>query len=225
VLTVLDPQWDLSDISGLQQHVSEILAEYPILDTIFINAGIQRSFSLLDPKTTSLESISSEINVNLTVPALLMHLFVPHLVKIASAGSPANLLVTSLTLAYFPFPFYPAYCASEAGIHGFCVTLREQLSFAPDTIQQNLNVVEVVPPYTDTELDSEHRSTITAIQGENALTPMPLADYISEAYTSLNELDQEGQMKKEIGVGFAQTAVEMWKGSFGASIESMGIRC
>ncbi|PCG99794.1 Short-chain dehydrogenase/reductase SDR [Penicillium occitanis (nom. inval.)] len=218
-------QWDLADIAGLEQHVSQIIAEYPTLDTIFINAGIQKSFSLLDPNTTSLESISSEISVNLTIPALLMHLFVPHLMQMASAGNAANLLVTSSTLAYFPFPFYPAYCASKAGVHGLCIALREQLGFLPDTIQKNLNLVEVVPPYTDTGLDSEHRSAVTAMQGENALAPMPLAEYIDKAYPSLNELDQEGQMKKEVAVGFAQTAVDMWRGSFGASIEGMGIRC
>lgn len=225
-LTVLGRhQWDLSDIAGLQQHVSDITAEYPTLDTIFINAGIQRSFSLLDSKTTSLESISSEISVNLTVPALLMHLFVPYLMNIASNGKSANLLVTSSTLAYFPFPFYPAYCASKAGVHGLCITLREQLGFAPETIQKNLNLVEVVPPYTDTGLDAEHRSTVAAMQGDNALAPMPLAEYIDKAYTSLNELDEQGQMKKEVAVGFAETAVGMWRESFGASLESMGIRC
>lgn len=217
--------WDVSDIAGLERHVSEIIAEYPTLDTVFINAGIQRSFSFLDPKTTSIESISSEININLTVPALLIHLFVPHLMKIASAGNPANLLVTSSTLAYFPFPFYPAYCASKAGIHGLCVTLREQLGFTPDIIRKNLNLVEVVPPYTDTELDSQHRSAVTEMQGEHAVVPMPLAEYIEKAYPSLNELDQEGQMKREVGVGLSQTGIEMWRGSFGAAIEGMGIHC
>jgi short-subunit dehydrogenase involved in D-alanine esterification of teichoic acids len=221
----LDSKWDVSDITKLQQHVSELTAEYPTLETIFINAGIQNSFSFLYPQTTSVESISSEINVNLTVPALLMHLFVPHLMKIASAGKPANLLVTSSTLAYIPFPFYPAYCAAKAGVHGLCIALREQLGFAPEEIRKNLNLVEVVPPYTDTGLDSNHRSSVAAIQGDNAITPMPLTEFIEKAYPSLNELDQEGQMKKEVGVGFGEMAVDIWRGSFGKSLEGMGIYC
>jgi short-subunit dehydrogenase involved in D-alanine esterification of teichoic acids len=144
---------------------------------------------------------------------------------IASAGKPANLLVTSSTLAYTPLPFYPAYCASKAGVHAMCIALREQLGFAPDPIRHNLCLVEVVPPYTDTALDVEHRAATIAMQGDNPVVPMPLAEYIDKAYNSLNEIDEHGRLKKEVAVGFAQVNVNTWRGSFGKTIESMGIDC
>ncbi|KAH8695407.1 hypothetical protein BGW36DRAFT_429287 [Talaromyces proteolyticus] len=218
-------QWDIADIAGLQTHVSEIIAAYPTLDTVFINAGIQKCFSMLDPSTTSIDSIASEISINLTAPTLLTHLFIPHLMAIASAGKPANLLVTSSSIGYTPLPFYPAYCASKAGVHAMCISLREQLGFAPELVRRNLCLVEVVPPYTDTALDTEHREATIAMQGENPVVPMPLKEYIDQAYKSLNELNEHDRLKKEVAVGFGQVNVDIWRQSFGKVLEGMGFEC
>ena len=97
----------------------------------------------------------------------------------------------------------------------------------PETIQNNLSVVEVVPPYTDTGLDAQHRETVVEMQGgkDKAFPPMPLEEYLEKAFTSLDELDRNGKLKKEIGVGVGQTGVETWRGSFGKILEGMGIDC
>ena len=105
--------------------------------------------------------------------------------------------------------------------------LRQQLNHVPETIQKNLSVVEVVPPYTDTGLDAQHRETTIELQGgkDKAFPPMPLAKYLEEAFASLNELDGNGKLKKEVGIGFGQMGVETWRGSFGKILEGMGIDC
>lgn len=54
---------------------------------------------------------------------------------------------------------------------------------------------------------------------------MPLADYIDQAFASLVELDDEGNLKKEVGVGFGQMGIETWRASFGKALEGMGVKC
>ncbi|PWY82035.1 NAD(P)-binding protein [Aspergillus heteromorphus CBS 117.55] len=221
-------EWDIRDIQGLPAKVARIITAYPTLDTVFINAGIQRCFSLLEAPTTSTvtenQSLADEIQVNLTAPILLARAFLPHLLVRATANQPAALLVTSSSLAFHPLPFYPVYCATKAAIHAFLVTLREQLGFAPANIQQALSVVEVVPPYTDTELDAASRAHTVAMQGgpEKAFAPMPLGEYIEAAWARLNAPAEDGKLPKEVGVGFGEMGVSVWRDSFGKSLEGMG---
>lgn len=200
---------------------------YPELDTVFVTAGVQRALSLLDPSSSSVESITTEINANLTAPILLARLFVPVLVARAAAGSPANLLLTSSTLGYLPVGFYPVYCSTKAAIHTFAIAARQQLGHAPEAVRQNFSLVEVVPPYVDTDLDAAHREATIAAQGgkDKAFLPMPLADYIDEVFKGLDKLDEQGKLKKEVGVGFGQVAVDTWRGSLGNIVQSFGVDC
>jgi short-subunit dehydrogenase involved in D-alanine esterification of teichoic acids len=46
----------MSDLVSLPTVVAQIL-DFPTLDTVFINAGIQKSYSLFDPSTTNADSI------------------------------------------------------------------------------------------------------------------------------------------------------------------------
>ncbi|ESZ99287.1 hypothetical protein SBOR_0328 [Sclerotinia borealis F-4128] len=220
-------QWDITNFGEMQHQVTDILKLHPTLDTVFINAGIQKSFSLLDPSTSTPGDVVSEINSNLTAPVLLTQLFVPHLFSLASAGKHANLLLTSSSLAFFPMAFYPVYCPTKAAIHSFLVILRQQLSFASEAAQKHFSVVEIVPPYTDTGLDSEHRELVDQMQGGSAkaFKPMPLGEYMEKVFESLNEVDAEGKLKKEVGVGFGQMGVDTWRGSFGQALEGMGLKC
>lgn len=143
----------------------------------------------------------------------------------ATAGHPAALLATSSSLAYVPLGYYPAYCATKAGIHAFIVSVRAQVRAAPEAVQKNLSVVEIVPPYVDTGLDAEHRAEIVAMQGgaDTAFPAMPLEEYIEQVFAGLEEVDAEGRLKKEIGVGFGQIGIDTWRGSFGKILEGMGI--
>ncbi|PYH88280.1 NAD(P)-binding protein [Aspergillus ellipticus CBS 707.79] len=219
--------WDITDSATLSTHVADILASHPTLDTVFVNAGIQRSFSMLDSSISTPESITSEIQANLTAPILISRAFLPHLLARASAGHPANLLITSSSIGYFPLPFYPVYCATKAAIHAFLVSLRAQVGFAAPDIQRNLSVVEVVPPYTDTGLDAAHRARIMAMQGgpDKAFAPMPLDEYIDAALPRILTPGPDGKLPKEVGVGFGQVGVDAWRGAFGPGLEGMGLNC
>ncbi|KAI1747608.1 NAD(P)-binding protein [Xylaria castorea] len=194
---------DLADLASLPAIVTQILKDFPTLDTVFINGGIQKYYDLFNPATTSADQIIHEITVNLTAPNLLARLFAPHLLALAESGSKSNIFITSSSIAYIPLGFYPTYCAAKAGVHAFTKCFRQQLSFAGEEACKNMNIVEVVPPYVDTGLDHEHREFTVAIQGgeDKASPPITLDDYIDRFFATLEKPEPDGSFKKEIGVG------------------------
>ncbi|KAI1135542.1 NAD(P)-binding protein [Hypoxylon sp. FL0543] len=217
-------EFDISDLAAIPANVNSILKEFPNLDSVIINAGIQKSFNFFD-QSSNAEQIVGEITTNLTAPTLLVRSFVPHLSELAKAGIKTNLFITSSSIAYFPLGFYPAYCSSKAGIQTLAKVLRQQLSFAPSEVKKNMNVVEIVPPYVDTGLDGEHREMVNAMQGgaDKAFPAMPLAEYIDQFFKSFEQLDVDGSFKKEIAVGFGQQVVDIWRDSFGKVYEQYGL--
>lgn len=218
-------QMDNTDLASLPGKVEEILTTFPDLDTIFLNAGMQASFSFFHPSSTSEDAIVNEITTNLTSPIILTRLFMPHLQAVAQSGKPANLLITTSGLAYIPFGFYPVYCPTQAAKHSFAVALRQQVASAGEEIHKNLAVVEIAPPYVDTPLDANHRVQVNEMQGgaDKALPPMALEEYLDKSINGLKELDAKGRPKKEIGVGFSQQGIDAWRGAFGPVLEGLGI--
>ena len=216
---------DVSDLSSLPCHVDELLKKFPDLDTVFLNAGIQVSFSFLDASTSSSEAVTNEINTNLTGPMILTHLLLPHLQTVASKGKSANLLFTGSGLAFIPLGVYPVYCPTMAAKHSFAVCLRQQIASADVNVQKNLAIQEIAAPYVDTDLDANHRDFVTAAQGGpgKAMPAMPLKGFLDKALQGMEELDEKGRPKKEVGVGFSQTGIDTWRGSFGKALEGMGI--
>ncbi|KAI0836247.1 NAD(P)-binding protein [Hypoxylon sp. FL0890] len=184
----------------------------------------EKSFNFFD-QSTSAEQITGEITTNLMASTLLVRLFAPYLSELAKAGIKTNLFITSSSIAYFPLGFYPAYCSSKAGVHTLAKVLRPQLSFAPSEVKQNMNLVEIVPPYVDTGLDEEHREVVNAIQGgsDEAFRPMPLAEYIEKFFKNLEQLDPYGSFKKEIAVGFGEQVIDIWRGSLGKLYEQSSL--
>ena len=146
-----------------------------------------------------------EINSNLTAPLLLARLFLQHLQSLASTGTRANILITGSSLGYIPSSFYPVYCPTKAAIYSFCIVLRQQLAYALEAIKTNLHVVETVTPYTNTDLDEEHHVVSVEMQGgpDKAFKPMPLYEYVHQAFECLEAMDRDERIKKEVVVGLS----------------------
>ena len=214
---------DAADLVSLPRQVDEIVKAFPDLDTVFLNAGIQTSFSFFDPSSTSDDAIMNEITTNLTSPIILTRLFMPQLQSIAQSGKPANLLITTSGLAYISFGFYPVYCPTQAAKHSFAVALRQQINDAGPEVQENLAVMEIAPPYVDTALDANHRAQVNAQGGSTLVPPIALEEYLDKSMAGLNELDAKGRPKKEVGVGIAQGGIDVWRGAFGPMLERLGI--
>ncbi|KAI0547730.1 NAD(P)-binding protein [Xylaria curta] len=216
---------DLADPASFPAIMAQILKDFPTLDTVFINGGIQKCYDLFDPATTSANQIIHEITVNLTAPNLLAQLFAPHLLALAKSGSKSNIFITSSSIAYIPLSFYPTYCAAKAGVHTFTKCFRQQLSFVGEEASKNMNIVEVVPPYVDTGLDHAHRKFTVAMQGgeDKATPPITLDHYIDQFFASLEQLEPDGSFKKEIGVGFGEMSAGLWRSTFEKVYEEMGL--
>jgi short-subunit dehydrogenase involved in D-alanine esterification of teichoic acids len=201
------------------------LEKYPDIDTVILMAGIMKNFSFFDPSTSTDKTVTSEIDTNLTAPIILSRTLIPALSKGAAEGKKRNLIFVTSGLAYIPFGFYPVYCPTKAAIHTFCLTLRQQLNFAPEAIKNNLSICELAPPYVDTDLDVDFREDINKILGDHAPPPMPLEKYLDQAMQGLSEVGN-GKMKKEVAVpGFSELGVKTWRESFGEVIKGMGVDC
>lgn len=78
-------KWDITDLPSIPNTVQKILKDHPDLDTVFINAGVQRQQNLLDHNSTTDDELTTEITTNFTSVVLLTHAFLPHLAKRAAS--------------------------------------------------------------------------------------------------------------------------------------------
>ncbi|KAK5994067.1 putative oxidoreductase DltE [Cladobotryum mycophilum] len=214
--------WDMTDLENLQNHVKGILTDYPKLDSVFINGAIQNYYQMFEQPPDAKE-ITRELTTNLTAPILIAHTFTAHLLTLARSGTKTNLFLTSSSLAYFPVPFYPAYCSAKAGIASFTKILRMQLQHSDPG--GNMNVVEVVPPYVDTPLNATHRDQTDELQGgpDKAVQPMPLAEYIDKLFANLEQTKPDGSFQDEVGVGFGAQGAKVWNEGFQKLLTGSGM--
>ncbi len=116
-----------------------VVREYPALDVLVNNAGIQRRVRLTTPEPWV--ETRQELAINLDAPIHLSLALLTHL--IARSGIIIN--VTS-GLSFAPYVAAPVYSATKAALHSFTMSLRHQLA---DT---GVRVVEIIPPAVNTDL-------------------------------------------------------------------------
>ncbi|KAL8676781.1 MAG: hypothetical protein Q9186_006729 [Xanthomendoza sp. 1 TL-2023] len=203
---------DTEDITNLPKGVADLLAAHPKIDTVIAMAGIQSTSDFKDPKSSSPESIQSEVTINVTAPMVLAQLMVPHLL---SLKRPTTFVIVSSGLAFLPVPYYPVYCPTKAAMHSFAVVLRAQLA---DTL---CKIIEVAPPYVDTGIDAAYRDQIKEAQGgeEKAMKPMPLEEYLDKTMASFKQEDVT-----EIATGFSEMVTSTWRKAFGPILDNIGIK-
>lgn len=117
-------------------------AEFPALNVLVNNAGIQRKVDLTEQEDW--DAIRTEIATNLEAPIHLTQLFHPQLDRQEDA---AIINITS-GLSFVPLANVPVYCATKAALHSFTLSTRWQLK---DT---SIEVIELIPPAVDTDLQA-----------------------------------------------------------------------
>jgi uncharacterized oxidoreductase len=135
---------DTGKAADRQALHARVIAEFPKLNVLINNAGIQRKVSLAGGEPWS--DTAEEIEVNLEGPIHLSMLFVSHL-RVQERSVLANV---SSGLAFVPLATVPVYCATKAAIHSFTQSLRHQLAGTP------IEVVEIIPPAVRTNLGGSH---------------------------------------------------------------------
>lgn len=154
--------------------VDRVLNEYPDVNLLINNAGVQQRFNFLK-SPQPWDYYQQEITTNLEAPIHLITLLLPHLKKQTYAA----IVNVSSGLAFAPMAAAPIYCATKAAMHSFTISLRYQLS------DSNIEVVEIVPPMVNTNLGGAGLH-LNAVSSE---------EFTDGVFKALNE------NKQEIGYG------------------------
>jgi uncharacterized oxidoreductase len=150
---------DIENPAAVRDFAAEATAQFPALNVLINNAGIMRPEKLLaqQPDLADAEAI---VTTNLLGPIRLTAALLPHL-----QAQPASTIVNVTSgLAFLPLSVTPTYCATKAALHSYTLSLRYQLR------NTNTEVIELVPPYVQTDL----------MAGAEDPRAMPLADFIAE---------------------------------------------
>lgn len=161
-----------------------VTANYPEVNVLVNNAGIQQRFNVLKADAKSNWSyFNNEITTNIEAPFHLAMLFAPYF----AAKEEAAILNVTSGLAFTPFAIAPIYSATKAALHSFTMSLRHQLS------ETSVEVIEVAPPAVNTDLGGTGLHT----HGE------PLDAFADGIFKGL----EEG--KQEIGYGTSVNRLRM----------------
>ncbi|WP_421385457.1 SDR family oxidoreductase [Bacillus salacetis] len=161
-----------------------VIENYPEVNVLVNNAGIQQRFNVLKADARNDWSyFNKEITTNIEAPFHLSMLFAPFF---AEKDYAAVINVTS-GLAFTPMAVAPIYSATKAAFHSFTMSLRHQLS---DTA---VEVIEVAPPAVNTDLGGAGLHTA----GE------PLAEFADGIFQGLKE------GRQEIGYGSSEERLRM----------------
>jgi uncharacterized oxidoreductase len=137
---------DVADAGDRQALLEWAMKNFPGLNVLVNNAGIQRAIDLTKG-TDELLAGEDEVETNLSAPIHLSALFIPFLTK-----QPESAIVNvSSGLGFVPLAMMPVYCATKAALHSFSLSLRHQLR------KTSVKVFEIIPPTVDTELDHGRR--------------------------------------------------------------------
>jgi len=161
---------DVRDPDAVLAFAAHIREEFPRLNVLINNAGISRSEDLTSDST------------DLSVPRSIIQTNIVSVIELTSALLPilkqqanSTIIATTSGLAFVPFAAFPTYCASKAFLHSWLQSLRFQLR------KTSVDVLELAPPYVQTELAGAHQATDPHA--------MPLADYIAEVMELLGGAD------------------------------------
>lgn len=159
---------DIADAADVTVFAAQIAALYPKLNVLINNAGIMQPEDIATAPDY-LDIAEQTIATNLLGPIRLTAALLPHL----RAQPHAAVLTVSSGLAFVPMAATPTYSATKAAIHSYSMALRHQLR---DT---SIQVIEIVPPYVQTELLGAHQAHDPAA--------MPLTDFITEVLQLLSD--------------------------------------
>ncbi|OQD80245.1 hypothetical protein PENANT_c037G00861 [Penicillium antarcticum] len=162
--------FDIADMKAIPGFVESVTKQFPDIECVFFNAGVQHMYDMTDPAKFNLDQFQNEVSVNFNSFVALTHAFLPFLTE---KDTTTSFIFTGSHIAIVPaFPM-PAYCASKAALNVFTLCLREQLS------KTNVKVIEISPPVVQTELHDYMGEEKGRSMG------MPVSQFVEAAFDGL----------------------------------------
>ena len=159
---------DIADGEAVKAFAAEVVRDHPALNVVINNAGIMK-IEKIKEAPSSLGDAEATVVTNLLGPIRLTEALLPHLLKQARA----SVVTVSSGLAFVPMAATATYCATKAAIHSWSFSLRKQLKDTP------VEVIEIAPPYVQTELIGPNQKTDPHA--------MPLDAFIAEVMSLIGE--------------------------------------
>ena len=151
---------NMSSRESIESLARTVVTRFPALNVVIHNAGIMKNENL---QTANTSDIAVEtVATNLTGPIVLTTALLPHLLKQVEA----TVMSVTSGLGFVPLAMTPTYSATKAAIHSYTESLRYQLR------ETRVRVIELVPPYVQTELMGSRQL--------NDPAAMPLGEFVSE---------------------------------------------
>ncbi|KJZ72287.1 hypothetical protein HIM_08328 [Hirsutella minnesotensis 3608] len=173
-------RYDVTDRAGMNAFVNGVMTEYPQVDCILLNSGIQAPHALSNPEKVDLDVFHREIDTNFSSIVNLSMTFLPHLLK---KQTPTALMVTGTHLSLIPAVTLPAYSASKAALKAFFDCLRRQ------NHGTQVKFIEILPPMVQTELHDYMGEERGRALG------MPVDEFVDQTFEQLS------REKEEISIG------------------------
>lgn len=165
---------DVSKMDDLEKLSLIVQSEYPDLNILINNAGIQYNY-LFPDEIHVIDKIEHEVAVNFLAPLRLTALLLP----ILKMNDQAAIVNVSSGLGLVPKKQAPVYCGTKAGIHIFSKALRYQLN--------QVKVFEIIPPLVDTAM--------TAGRGKSKISAEALVAEFMRAFAGDNYEVSIGKVK------------------------------
>jgi len=192
---------DVTDPKAIHSVAAEAISEFPNLNCVFNNAGVQKQLDFSSIAQFDEEAFLEEINTNLVGCIRVALEFLPHLAKQQNAV----LVNVSSGLAFVPLALSPVYCATKAALHSFSLSLRHQMR------RSGVKIIELIPPYVATELGGPEK----AVDDGRHPQPMRLDAFIEETMKELaGDADEVaiGDAKKLVAASGLETVKKVFAG-------------
>ncbi|MBV8466102.1 MAG: SDR family NAD(P)-dependent oxidoreductase, partial [Burkholderiales bacterium] len=132
---------DVSDPASIASVAAELIGKYPSLNVVINNAGIMPFDDASSGKHDDAQAIKL-VETNLLGPVRVSAAFVEHLKK----QREAYIINNSSVLAFVPLATTGLYSATKAAVHSYTLSQRFMLR------KSNVRVLEIAPPWVDTDL-------------------------------------------------------------------------
>lgn len=167
---------DVTSSESIDSLVARIREKYADLNVLILNAGMMKAEKIGDDDVEIAKSIVATNLIGLIE-------INSKLLSVIESNSNAAIMTVSSGLAFIPSGSFPSYCATKAAVHSYTQSLRTQLK------NRGVKVIELIPPYVQTELISPEQAT-----DPNA---MPLADFINEVTELLENSPEIDEIQVE----------------------------